>query len=194
MNTRGQRSLRAIFESWLPQWGKSEHEGLLFLILFYSTTGVPDVGVEELPLWCIYITEFSHPLTLLCPGALALGHADRACCSSTETDGLTVSEDTEMQHEKGEVVCSYEPWRMWGRLGRLERGEQQVPPWGARRRTIQRTTKKGIGMPPKVFEQGGCAIKIYSSRINLALACEWFEGGGTKEGESSWVTLVLGGS
>lgn len=77
MNTRGQRSLRAIFESWLPQWGKSEYEGLLFLILFYSTTGVPDVGVEELPLWCIYITEFSHPLTLLCPGALALGHADR---------------------------------------------------------------------------------------------------------------------
>lgn len=40
-------------------------------------------------------------------------------------------------------------------------------------------------MPPKVFEQGGCAIKIYSSRINLALLCEWFEGGGTKEGESS---------
>lgn len=40
-------------------------------------------------------------------------------------------------------------------------------------------------MPLKVFAQGGCIITIYSSRINLALLCEWFEGEGTKEGENS---------
>lgn len=41
--------------------------------------------------------------------------------------------------------------------------------------------KNVIGMPLKVFEQGGYIITIYCSRSNLALLCEWFEGGGTKE-------------
>lgn len=48
-----------------------------------------------------------------------------------------------------------------------------------------RELPKKSGMPLKVFAQGGYIITIYSSRINLALLCEWFEGEGTKEGENS---------
>lgn len=164
MHTRGQRSLRAVFESCLPQWWKSEYEGLLFLILFYSTTGVPDLRVEESPLWCIYITEFSHPLTLLCPSTLALGHADRRTKSLLFLD-RDPWVNNQWKHwdatwERGSCMYSYEPWRIWGRLGRLERGATS-----ATMRSLKKDHSENYQKSHRNATEGVCTRRLYNHNI-----------------------------
>lgn len=60
-----------------------------------------------------------------------------------------------------------------------ERGARRVTIRSLKKKDHSENYRKAVGMPRKVFEQGGCIIKIYYGKINLL--CEWLEGEGLKK-------------
>lgn len=79
-------------------------------------------------------------------------------------------------------------------VGRPERREQRVPPYGAYRRTVQRTTKNLTGMLLEAFEQGGSVIKTLLQKDNLAVLYERLKGAKIKEANSSGSIITVSSS
>ena len=152
----GQESLRAILESRLPQWRKSEYRGLLLLLVLFCSSHYRFGGrvICISTLWCIDVTAFSHLSSLF--WWLAFGHTSRLTSSILfpEGDCWVNSENTEMDHGRGEAF-QVEAQRMRGRLGRWERGHRNEPEEGGPGRE---PPARSQGAAEGIW-QGHCVIK-----------------------------------